>query len=85
MKAFSHVIKTASGLHARPAGLLVRAAESFESTVTVKNGEKCADLKKLISVMALSAALGDRLDVEIEGADEEAALLKIKSLTEEIL
>lgn len=73
MKEFTYTITDAAGIHARPAGLLVKEAKKFESAVTVSKGVRKADLKKLFGVMGLGAKQGDRLTVTVEGADEEAA------------
>ena len=40
MKEFQYVITDPEGIHARPAGLLVKKANEFESKVTIKKGEK---------------------------------------------
>lgn len=52
MKEFQYVIQDPVGLHARPAGLLVKQAGSFSSKVTVESGGKSADARKLIMLMS---------------------------------
>ena len=37
MKKFTYTVKEASGIHARPAGLLVKAAKALDSTITLEN------------------------------------------------
>lgn len=83
MKKFDYEIKDPVGIHARPAGLLVKAASEYNSDITVKKGEKTADAKKIFSLMGLSVKHGDTISVEISGEDESAALECIKSLFEE--
>ena len=46
MKEFSYVITDSEGIHARPAGLLVKEAAKFQSDIKLKKGEKEADAKK---------------------------------------
>lgn len=46
MKSFDYTIKDEIGIHARPAGLLVKCAAEFSSAVTISKGEKNADAKK---------------------------------------
>lgn len=85
MKEFSYVIKDKLGIHARPAGLLVKEASKFNSDITVMTKGKSADAKKIFSVMSLSAKNGDELKICIFGNDEDAALLGIKRFLEENL
>ena len=51
MKQFTITIQDKEGLHARPAGLLSKAAKGFQCAVTLTKGEKTADLKKIFAVM----------------------------------
>ena len=55
MKEFSFVIQDPAGIHARPAGVLVKQAMTFQSTVRILKGDKTGDLKRIFSVMALGA------------------------------
>lgn len=47
MKQFTITIQDKEGLHARPVGLLSKAAKGFQCAVTLTKGEKTADLKKI--------------------------------------
>ena len=75
MKEFEFVIGDPLGIHARPAGQLVRLAQEFESdiTVTLERSGKNASLKRLLAVMGLGAKGGDRLFLQVVGRDEETA------------
>lgn len=53
MKKFNYVIKDEIGIHARPAGLLVKEAKKYESTITIRKGEKTAEAKKLMALISL--------------------------------
>lgn len=85
MKTFSYVIKDPVGIHARPAGMLVKKAGEFQAAVTVKKGDKTADARRLFSLMGLAAKQGDTLTIEITGADEEAAAAALQAFLEEHL
>jgi phosphotransferase system HPr (HPr) family protein len=61
-------------LHARPAASFVKAAMRFSSRVWVASGEKEADAKSLLSVLALGARRGTRLRLRAEGDDARAAI-----------
>lgn len=79
MKQFQYTITNANGIHARPAGLLVKAAQGFASAVRLTRGEKSADLKRLFGVMGLNVKAGDTVSVSAEGADEEAAIQALET------
>lgn len=85
MKSFTFIIKDKNGLHARPAGLISATSKGFLSKITIKSGEKEADGKRLLSVMALGAKCGQTLEFTIDGVDEENAYLTIKKTLEEKL
>ena len=61
------------GLHLRRAAQLVRVAQRFHSTLYLKCGGKIADLRSIVSVLALCATLGTTLDLEAVGDDEQEA------------
>ena len=73
MKEFSFIIRDSVGIHARPAGLLVKEAGKFTSKITICKGAKNADGHRLFSVMSLAAKQGDTIRFIIEGEDEDAA------------
>lgn len=85
MKNFSYVITDELGIHARPAGLLVKAAGTCESKITLTKAGKEVDAKKIIAVMSLGAKKGDEVTVTIDGTDEDSALESIKKFFEENL
>ncbi len=73
MKQFTYTIKDPVGIHARPAGLLAKAAKALDSTVTVeKVGGGSAAASKLMALMGLGIKCGDTVIVTIEGGSEEA-------------
>lgn len=73
MKEFTYTIQDPMGLHARPAGLMVREAQKFESTITLHRGEQSANLRKLFALMALAVKQGETIRVTAQGSDEDAA------------
>lgn len=72
MKQFSYTVRNKMGIHARPAGLIVKLAKGLESRVTIEMGEKSADAKRLIALMSLNVLQGDTVTVFVEGAREAA-------------
>ncbi len=86
MKQFQFVITDPIGIHARPAGLLVKAAKALDSTVTVeKVGGKSTVATKLMAVMGLGVKGGDTVTVTVEGGDEEASLHAMEQFFQENL
>lgn len=79
MKSFTYTITDPVGLHARPAGLLVKEVKKYASLVTVKKGEKSSDAKKLMMLMGLGVKCGDEITVEVTGADEETAAAELET------
>ena len=85
MKEFDYVITDEVGIHARPAGLLVKEAKKYESKIVLSNDGKKAEATKLMAVMGLGVKCGQTVTVEITGADEEAAYEGMKAFFSENL
>ena len=79
MKEFTHVIADPLGLHARPAGMLVKACAGYASAVTITAPTGKADAKRLMAVMRLAAKQGMELSVSVDGADEEKAAAELQA------
>jgi phosphocarrier protein len=76
MKEFTYTIKDPVGIHARPAGLLVKRLAEFKSAITIErtdNGASC-DGKKLLALMKLKVKQNDAIILKAEGEDEDAAI-----------
>lgn len=71
------------GIHARPAGLLVKEAKKFESNISVFKGARKGDLKKIFTIMALGVKQGETIKVQVEGADEEQAASAVEAFLKE--
>lgn len=85
MKEFTHVIFDPLGLHARPAGMLVKAAAGFSSAVTVTAPTGKADAKRLMAVMRLAAKQGMELTITVEGSDEDTAAASLQEFLKQNL
>lgn len=74
------VVINDSGIHARPAALIVETASKFASDVFfVKDGMR-ANAKSIMNIMLLAAEPGAVIRVEAEGPDEAGALSAIEHL-----
>ena len=78
MKSFEYTITDEVGIHARPAGLLVKEVKKYDSVINVTKDGKSAEAKKLMSLMGLGVKQGDTVTVSVEGGDEEAVAAKIE-------
>ena len=85
MKNFSYTIKDAVGIHARPAGLLVKLAKGFSSKVMLEKGGKSVDVTKLMMLMGMGVKCGDTVNITVEGEDEEAAAEAVEKFLNENL
>jgi phosphocarrier protein HPr len=83
MKEFSYEIKDALGIHARPAGLLVKKASAFQSDITITKNDKTVDLKKIFGIMSLGVKQGEKITIKVTGEDEEEAYTAIVEFIEE--
>ncbi len=79
MKEFKHVINDPLGLHARPAGMLVKSVAAYTSKVTITAPTGTADAKRLMAVMRLAAKQGMELTITVDGADEEKAAAELQA------
>jgi len=70
------------GIHARPAGSIVRAATVFKSKLELVKEGSAVDAKSIMSVMMLAAAKGTVITVRADGEDEKEAVHAVVSLFE---
>ena len=89
MKEFQYTVKDACGIHARPAGLLVKVAvlakplATLTSTATLEKGGKTCDLRKLMALMGMGVKQGDTVTIKVEGDDEAACAEAIQKFLSE--
>ena len=58
------VIKNETGLHARPAGMFVKKASEFTSTIEVKCKGKVVNAKSIMGIMSLGLGKGEEVTKE---------------------
>lgn len=85
MRKFTYTIKDELGIHARPAGMLAKAARALDSEITISFGGKSAGAARLIAVMGLGIKQGDTITVTINGGGEEQAEKSMKEFFEKNL
>jgi len=79
MKQIELVIRNETGLHARPAKVLVNLAKKFKSNISVQHKGKRANAKSMVSVLTLGAVHGSDITVQAEGVDEETAIAELEA------
>ena len=79
MKSFEYVIKDELGIHARPAGTLVKEVKKFESRITIQKGDRTVEASKLMAMMGMGVKCGDKVIITAEGADEDAAIEQMEA------
>ena len=82
MKSFSYTVKDESGIHARPAGMLVKEVKNFQSKVTLEKDGKSVDASRLMAVMSMGVKKNQTVTVTVEGDDEDAACDALKAFFE---
>lgn len=82
MKTFEVTLKNETGLHARPASLLVDLAKKFESSITIIKDGNEHNAKSMMSILSMGADQGTQLAFQIDGPDAVHAVDMIKDLIE---
>ncbi len=76
-------LPNATGLHARPAAMLVALAKKFKSSIRLQRGSDEANAKSVVSILSLATQRGDRFQVRAEGADASEAVAALSALLAE--
>lgn len=78
MKEFNYTITDPQGVHARPAGVLVKEAAKYQSAITINKDGKTGDAKRIFAVMGLGVKCGQTITVKVDGPDEDEAAKAIE-------
>ena len=85
-EVFHEIITDPVGIHARPAGILVKEVKNYtDSVVTLTRGDKTVNLLKLMALMQLGVKQGDTVTVSVEGGDEAAVCAALETFFKENL
>ena len=75
MKTQKVTISATEGLHARPAGELVKLVKSFApAKVTIGTDVKTVNAASMLSLLSLGLKCGSEVTLTVDGGDEDAAL-----------
>ena len=81
MKEFKYVVTDAQGIHARPAGILVKAIAKKTSDIKIKKAGDTREVnaKSIMGMMTLGLDAGEEITLSANGDDEEAAMESIEN------
>ena len=87
MAKFTYVVQDNEGIHARPAGILVKAIAKKTSDIKIKKAGDTREVnaKSIMAVMSLGVKKGNEVIITAEGEDEEEAIAEIQKVLEENL
>ncbi len=85
MKEFTYTITDPEGIHARPAGVLVKEAAKYTSAITIAKDGKEVDAKRILGLMGLGVKCGQEVVLKAEGEDEDAAIAELEKFMKENL
>lgn len=85
MKIVFHTVHDALGIHARPAGQIVKLASKYKSDIKFSTAAKTVDARRIMALMGLGVHEGDQLKVTFEGVDEAAAAAAFSAYLKESL
>ena len=78
MEQNSYVIIDETGIHARPATMLVQTASKFDSDIQLEYNGKKVNLKSIMGVMSLGVGKDADIVIYADGADEAEALAALE-------
>ena len=76
------IVKNETGIHARPASLLVQTANEFEADIKLIKEDEEANAKSIMGVMSLAVSVDNQIIIKAEGVEEEEAVEAIVELIE---
>lgn len=85
MKKVTVKVESQSGLHARPASMLVAKAQEFKSEIFMEKAGAEINAKSIIGILGLGVSFEDEIILTCIGEDEDIAIEAIKKFIEEDL
>lgn len=83
MKQLTFTVTDPQGIHARPAGVLIKKVKEFQCSVSIEKDGKSADARKMFAVLGLGIKCGETITLTFDGTDEEQAAAAIAGLLRE--
>lgn len=80
MKKLEILLENETGLHARPASMLVETSKDYDSDIKIELKDQQYNAKSMMSILSMGASKGSELVFVIDGEDENEAYLALKEL-----
>ena len=85
MEEYKLTVANPLGLHARPAGMLVKLSKEHKSVIEVCKDDKAVNVSRILAVMGLGIKQGDEISFRVSGEDESETMDKVREICKEIL
>lgn len=85
MKELKYVITDPMGIHARPAGLLVKEVAKYKCDIKLTSGTRTVNAKGIMGIMSLGIKKDQEVTFAFDGEDEETAYEAVKGFMQENL
>lgn len=83
MREFKYTITDPEGIHARPAGELVKVAKEFTCNIQLSKDGKAGDCKRILGLMGLAVKKDQEVVLTFDGEDEDAAYEAVSKFLQE--
>ncbi|MDR0953058.1 MAG: HPr family phosphocarrier protein [Elusimicrobiota bacterium] len=77
-------IKNRLGIHARPAAMLAQEAGKYQSDIFIAKEGMEVNAKSIMGIMMIAAEQGSRVQLTVQGADEQEAMASLKDVFNKI-
>ena len=67
------------GDETRPIAMLVQLASQFKSRIKIRQDNMVVNAKSIMGMMTLGLVQGQKLEIDVEGEDEENAMLEMEN------
>lgn len=76
-------LKNRLGIHARPASVIVKTVNQYQSKVSIGTESRMADAKSILGVLSTGLKLGDEMTITADGPDEELCIAQLLEVVEQ--
>lgn len=83
MREITYQIVSPLGIHARPAGQLMKEICNFKCTAIIAKDGKEVNAKKIIGLMSLGVKQSEKITITFDGEDEDIAATTIQKFLNE--
>lgn len=73
-------IRNKAGIHVRPSGVIMNEISTFSGQISLKHGDTTVEISNIMALLSLGLVQGDRIEIIVEGGDEEAEADKLREL-----